>query len=243
MKDNSKWEVIPNMKSSYIFKKRTLILLFLMAAGLIIIPGSNAAYERTPFSDGLAEKWHPGSFCIPCHYTIAGDEKARSISTGCQCHKYSLKNPIKPMQIDMTKILDIHINMVCIKCHVGQNKNISNLKAADFHNVMKRIACTKCHTIENGRAIKPKAKICSDCHAVDPHVVHGKKLEKICMACHGEFGEKFSNKSVDPSEKMSLPSAISKLDTNETFLTKDYTSFGEFINKLVLSIIKLSGES
>jgi hypothetical protein len=237
MKDNSKWEVIPNMKSSYIFKKRILIL-FVLIAGFLMIPGSTAAYDRPPFSDGLAEKWHPGSFCIPCHYTIAGDEKARSISTGCQCHKYQPKNPVKPMQIDMTKILDIHINMVCIKCHVGQNKNISNLKAADFHMVMKRIACTKCHTIENGKAIKPKAKICSDCHAVDPHVVHGKKLEKICMACHGEFGERFVNKSIDPSEKIRLPSTIAKLETNEDVLAQEYSSVGDYINKLLSSIIQ-----
>lgn len=240
MIDNSLWKIIPRMKSMSIFKKRNLILFFI-AVNLLFIPGSTAVYERPTFSDGLAEKWHPGSFCIPCHYTIAGDEKARSISTGCQCHKYQPKNPVKPMQLDMTKILDIHINMVCIKCHVGQNKNITNLKAADFHRVMNRVACLRCHTIANGTIIKPKAKICSDCHAADPHVVHGKKLEKICMACHGEFGEKYSNKSIDPSEKMGLPSTISKLDANDGVLIQDYTSIGEFINKLISSIIQTIG--
>lgn len=217
-------------------EKRTFIL-FVIILYIFLFTTSANAYERPQFTDGLAEKWHPGSFCIPCHYTIAGDDKAKSISTGCKCHNYGPKNPTKPMEIDMTKILDIHTNMVCIKCHVGSKKNISDLQASDFHRVMGRIACPRCHTIENGKIIKPKAKICSDCHGADPHVVHGKKLEKICMACHGEFGEKFVNKDIDPSEKMRSPSALTKSEVNKE-IVEEYTSIGEFISKIISSIIQ-----
>lgn len=236
MKDNFKWEFVDIMKSRIIFRKRSLRVLFIIA-GILLFHGTANAYEIPQFTDGLAEKWHPGSFCIPCHYTIAGDEKAKSISTGCQCHNYKPKNPVKPMQIEMPRILEIHINMVCIKCHMGSNKNISNLRASDFHRVMNRVACMKCHTIDNGKIIKPKAKICSDCHAADPHVVHGKKLENLCMACHGEFGEKFTNKSVDILDKIRLPSAITRLEEKEDVVKREYTSIGEFINKLISSII------
>lgn len=227
-------EKIHSMKRIFRLKKYTLFLSSIMVI-LILFTGSVNAYERPAFKDGLASDWHPGSFCIPCHYTIAGDEKAKSISTGCQCHKIASKKP-ETRIIDFGMVLDIHTDMVCIKCHVGKDKNVNNLEASDFHRVMSRVACMKCHTIVDGNIQKPRAKICSDCHGADPHIVHGKKLEQLCMACHGEFGEKFTNKSVDPSQKMRLPSTLKESLENKEIESEEITSLGEFISNILSSI-------
>lgn len=217
-------------------KKCFITLLFLMSYIVLASPPANA-YERQEFMDGLAEKWHPGSFCIPCHYTVAGTEKAKKISTGCQCHNYKQKNN-PGMKIDMTRILDIHTDMVCIKCHMGSEKNLENTNASDIHRIMNRVACLKCHSVENGTMLKPKDKKCSFCHGADPHIVHGKKLESICVACHAEFGEKYVNKSVDQTEKMSSPSSIVKME-NSIKVESRNPSIGEIVSKLFSSMMNL----
>jgi len=183
------------------------IIKFLIIFNIIMFPviftSPAKAYERPEFNDGIAEGWHPGNYCVPCHYTVAGTTKAKEIDSNCDnCHKYRPKGTqFNTREIDKAKIINIHANIVCIRCHVGL-KSQANITASDFHRVMSKTACLSCHTFKNGTYIKPLKTKCSDCHGGDPHIAHGKKLEKLCVACHGDFGEKYVNKSIGASDKM-----------------------------------------
>lgn len=216
-----------NIRYRYI---NNILIFSLILVSLVLLAKSAYAYERVEFKDGLTEKWHPGGYCIPCHYTLLGTEKARAISYNCyKCHDLRPKDAKSKYEIDMTKVYDIHKDIVCIRCHVGI-KDEKNVTAADFHRIMSKTACLSCHTFDNGTYIKPQKTKCSDCHGGDPHIVHGKKVENMCTACHGEeFGEKY----VKPPAAL-IPS-IGKPEVS----IKEVPTIGGFISKIIESLIRI----
>ncbi len=207
--------------------KKILIFSFILVS-FVLLPKPANAYERPVFSDGLTDKWHPGAYCIPCHYTLLDVEQARAISNGCKCHYIGPRNPEGKYKVDMTPIFDLHKDIVCIKCHVG-NKEGNNVTEADFHRVMNKVACLSCHTFENGTYQKPQKTKCSDCHGGDPHVVHGDRIQKMCVACHGEFGENYA-------DQLKLTSA-----PNQSQTTKEYPTIGEIMTRIIGSLAHLFG--
>ena len=210
------------------------LLIFSSILIVIVLSGSAKAYERPEFKDGLADKWHPGNFCIPCHYSLMSKEKAQAISSGCKCHDYKPKDAVGKYKVDMTKIFDIHKDIVCIRCHVGI-KNQENVTAMDFHRIMSNTPCLSCHTFVNNTYQKPQKTNCSDCHGGDPHVVHGNRLEKMCVACHGEFGENYTNKTIEISGKMNTPSIVE----TEAINTGEYPTIAEFLSRIFKSIAQV----
>jgi len=204
-----------------------LIFSFILVSSLVLLSKPANAYERPVFRDGLTDKWHPGAYCIPCHYTLLDTEQARAISNGCKCHYVGPGIPENKYKIDMAPIFDIHKDIVCIKCHVG-NKDGNNVTEADFHRVMNKVACLSCHTFENGTYQKPQKTKCSDCHGGDPHVVHGDRLQKMCVACHGEF-------VLDYTGKPGLPSAPNQ----SLIFTREYTTIGEIMTRIIDSLMRL----
>lgn len=168
-------------------------LLILIILILFYSPDISAAYQRVSFDDGLYAQWHPGAFCIPCHYALTSLEKAQSISAGCQCHNYRPNGETTGYKVDMANITELHKDIICIRCHIGM-KDQQSVSAQDFHRIMP-IACSNCHTYLNGTIQIPEKKNCSDCHANgNPHVVHGAKIGQLCIACHGEeFAKKYPN--------------------------------------------------
>ena len=208
--------------------KRTLIIsvLIILVSSLAI---SVNAYERPEYRDGLTDKWHPGAYCIPCHYTLLSTDKAQSISSGCKCHDYRPKNIEDKYSVDMKQIFNIHKDIVCIRCHVGV-KDGTNVTAADFHRIMSKQACMTCHTYENGIIQKPLKTNCSDCHSGDPHVVHGKRLERMCETCHGDFAKNYvGNKTISPVSVSTRPEAA----------VKEYPTIGQIISNLVESVMQI----
>ncbi len=202
---------------------------------LLTLSSPAGAFERPPFKDGLVNDWHPGSICIPCHYTLLSTEDARAISYGCSCHRYVPKAPLSA-NTDMTKILDIHENIVCIKCHVGK-QNVNNVTASDFHRIMNKVACMQCHTIANGTIQKPLKTNCSDCHAADPHVVHDKKLEDMCVLCHGDYINKFA--STTGAAGSGTISALSAAFAKPNDAAAGYPSMGQFISGIFQFILQI----
>ncbi len=193
------------------------------------------AYERPEFKDGLTSNWHPGAYCIPCHYSLMSKEKAQNISIACKnCHE-DMRAQGKgkgKYEIDMNKILGIHKDIVCIRCHIGTKDQKVN--AQDFHRIMP-IDCRNCHNYTNGTYQKPEKKNCSDCHMKgDPHVVHGDKVDKICIACHGEkFANKYVNRTfLKPGQNIS---AIMLKETRE------YPTIVNFL-EMILQILSKIGE-
>ena len=164
---------------------------------------------------------------------VAGTEKAKAIDSNCEnCHKYREKGAyFNTKKIDMTPIIDIHTNIVCIRCHVGL-KTQANITAADFNRVMSKTPCLSCHTFKNGTYVKPIKNKCSDCHSGDPHVAHGEKLEKMCVACHGDFGEQFVNKSTKNENKMPAPSGLNASAQGKPDIS-EIPSIGQLIIKLI----------
>lgn len=207
--------------------KRTLIIsvLIILVSSLAV---SVNAYERPEYRDGLTDKWHPGAYCIPCHYTLLNTDKAQSISSGCKCHDYRPKNIEDKYSVDMKQIFNIHKDIVCIRCHVGV-KDGTNVTAADFHRIMSKQACMTCHTYENGIIQKPLKTNCSDCHSGDPHVVHGKRLERMCETCHGDFAKNYvGNKTINPVSTRPEAAAI-----------KEYPTIGQIISNLVEYVMQI----
>ncbi|NJD76637.1 MAG: hypothetical protein FIB08_06000 [Candidatus Methanoperedens sp.] len=217
-----------------LLNKPTIVILIISLAmfSFILMAGQADAYERPDYKDGLTGNWHPGSFCIPCHYTLLGNERAKEISSGCTkaCHAIGNrpKDTKTAYKIEIASISKIHKDIVCIKCHVG-TKSEKNVTAVDFHRVMSKTACLDCHTYVNGSYLKPQRTACSDCHGENPHIVHGKRLDKMCEACHGEFAEKFISKLELPSNlsNMSRSAAVSKSET-----IKEYPTIGQIISRI-----------
>lgn len=174
-----------------------LAILIISFYGLVSI--SSAAYERPAYDQALTAPWHPGSFCIPCHFSLADKTTAQKISNGCVCHNYRPQGVTEGYSVNMTKIYDIHKDIICIRCHIGM-KGQQDVTAQDFHRIMP-IACSNCHSYNNGTYQIPEKKKCSDCHADgNPHVAHGNKINKLCIACHGEeFANKYVNRTIEIS--------------------------------------------
>ena len=221
---------------------RNVILIFcLIAASFVLLPGAANAYERPEYKDGLEARWHPGSFCIPCHYTLLGNEKAKSISSRCinTCHSAEnrQKNTRSRYRIDMNRISSIHKEIVCIRCHVGM-KSGRNMTPVQFHGVMSRVQCMNCHIYKNGTYIKPSKTRCIDCHGSNPHVVHGKKLGKMCVICHGEFGEKYADRLEVPSNSnISIMSrAIGENMKREE--DREYPTIGEILTGIFRTLMR-----
>lgn len=231
--DTALKNIIPP-KPAKIILVAVLIMIFFI---LLAMPVN--AYERPEYKDGLENNWHPGSFCIPCHYTLLGNERASSISTGCTktCHAQANwpKDSKSKYFVDITKISKIHKEILCIKCHVGSKSGI-NVTAVDFHMVMSKTDCMECHTYVNGTYMKPEKTRCSDCHAGDPHVVHGNRLEKMCVACHGKFGENYVNNSGGTNEKLKLSSP---LNASRAKTLTEYPTLGQFMSKIIESIMQI----
>ncbi len=216
---------------------KILIFSFAVFSLMILIAGRANAYERPEFTDGLISNWHPGSFCIPCHYTLLGNERAREISEGCSqtCHGSGNrpKDATSNYKVDMTKISKIHKDIICIKCHVS-TKSEQNVTAVDFHRVMSKTACLTCHTFVNGTYVKPQKTSCSDCHGGNPHVVHGKRIDRMCVACHGEFGEKYIGKLELPSNVSNMSQTIKKSEVG----VKEYPTIGMIITRIIESLLR-----
>jgi hypothetical protein len=176
-----------------------LSILIISFYGLVSI--SSAAYERPAYDQALTAPWHPGSYCIPCHFSLMDSGTAQKISNTCKCHDYKPAGSTGGYTINMTKIYDIHKDIMCIRCHIGM-KSQQNVTAQDFHRIMP-IACSNCHNYTNGTIQIPEKKNCSDCHADgNPHIVHGKKVEVLCVACHGEeFANKYINRPIQITDK------------------------------------------
>lgn len=227
----SRKKIVPKQLIKPIFIICILIIL------LAFLSGSAYAYESPEYKDGLFQSWHRANLCIPCHYMLAGTAKAQAISNSCEnCHKYRIKGATaaNDRKIEMSNIENIHTNMVCIKCHVGLKAG-TNITAADFHRVMSKTACLECHAFDNGTYIKPLKTRCSDCHSGSPHVVHGDRLNKMCVACHGENIEKFITTNPEVAGKM-----ISLSGQNATIVDKsEYPTLGEFIIKLIEQFTKI----
>ncbi len=214
------------------------ILIISLVMFFLILTASHAnAYERPVYKDGLDAKWHPGRICLPCHYTILSDAEAKEISRGCStyCHnsKNRPKDSNKKYELDMSKIIDLHKDVMCIRCHAGV-KNENNITATDFHRIMSKTGCMSCHRYENGTYIKPEKTKCSDCHASDPHVVHGKKAEQMCVLCHGDFVQNFTSIPVVQGQVLEKADNL----TNEKTTTESPT-IGQFISSMIDSLIKI----
>jgi hypothetical protein len=213
-----------------------VLIISLGAISFVLISGIGNAYERPEFTDGLTADWHPGSFCIPCHYTLASTERAKEISSGCTCHsqEYMDKNSTSSFKIDMSKIFTIHKNIICIRCHVGE-KSKDNITAADIHRVMSKTPCSSCHVFANGTYLKPQKTGCSDCHGGDPHVVHGARLDKMCVACHGDFGEKYANKLVLPYNATNI--SLSVITKQQNTLNQ-FPTIGQILTGIIQALIR-----
>lgn len=225
-----------NKKAGATIIKRVLII-FIIIILLFLTTSPVNAYESPEYKDGLFQSWHRANLCIPCHYMLGGTAKAQAISNSCEnCHKYRIKGATaaNDRKIEMSNIENIHTDMVCIKCHVGTEAGI-NITAADFHRVMSKTACLSCHTFENGTYIKPLKTKCSDCHSGSPHVVHGTKLDKMCVACHGEDIGKFINMTPEEAGKKMLLSG-----QNITIAEiPEYPTIGQFIIRLIEQFTKI----
>ena len=200
----------------------SVIIIFLSSLAISV-----NAYQRPEYTDGLTDKWHPGAYCIPCHYTLLSTDKAQSISNGCKCHDYIPKSAENKYKVDMTQIFNIHEDIVCIRCHVGVKEG-TNVTAADFHRIMNKETCMTCHTYENGTIQKPLKTKCSDCHSGDPHVVHGKRLEKMCETCHGDFAKNYVGIKT-----------ISPISAKPEAAVREYTTVGQIISNLVESFLQI----
>jgi hypothetical protein len=207
----------------------SILIGVIILINIISIPVSASDYQRPEYIDGLEDDWHPGSYCIPCHYTLLGTEKAREISLGCEnCHALRSKGTESGLKIDMSRVYDIHKDVVCIRCHIG-TKNEKNVTSVDFHMIKSKMACETCHTVNDGMYSKPPSTKCSDCHSSDPHVVHGKNVENLCVACHGEFGEKY----IKP------PAALVAFPGKPEVAVEAFPTIGEFMSKIIESLIRI----
>lgn len=216
---------------------KPIFIICILIILLAFLSGSAYAYESPEYKDGLFQSWHRANLCIPCHYMLAGTAKAQAISNSCEnCHKYRIKgaNAGNDRKIEMSTIENIHTDMVCIKCHVGPRTE-TNITAADFHRVMSKTACLSCHTFENGSYIKPLKTKCSDCHSGSPHVVHGTRLNKMCVACHGEAIEKFI--TINPEEAGNI--ILSQGQNTTIAEIPEYPTIGQFIIQLIEQFTKI----
>jgi hypothetical protein len=234
-----------NLRKATEFKRIGSILIFAFIIIIInTIPGSANDYKRPEYTDGLENKWHSGSLCIPCHYTLLGDEKAKAISTACTktCHARSNwpEEGGGGWKIDISNISNIHKDILCIRCHVG-TKIEANLTAVDFHRVMSKTGCMECHTVENGNYRKPEKTLCSECHAADPHVVHGDRLERMCVACHGStFAQSYINKSIKLTGNIQLPSVLNESSKlNESQNVAEYPTIGQLMTRIIEMLIRI----
>lgn len=217
--------------------KNVFILLSALSIILLmnVITNNATAYERPAFSDGLTDRWHPGALCITCHYVLNSKERAQSISNGCKCHAdYALKNTEGYKKINMSKIFDYHKNIICVKCHVGTNKN--QTLPQDIHRVMNNISCLKCHTMDNGIIKRPEKTKCFECHGGDPHVVHKNKVERVCPACHGEFGERYVSRILKESEMSMVPPAVLNATNMSINKKREYTTIVDFLMNIINSM-------
>lgn len=218
--------------------KNAFILLSILSIVLFvgIITDNVVAYERPEFNDGLMGPWHPGALCITCHYVLNSQERALSISNGCKCHNvdYAQKGSVSDKKVNSSKIFDYHKNIICVKCHVGTSKN--QTLPQDIHRVMSKTDCSKCHVFENGTVRRPEKTKCFECHGGDPHVVHGNKVENVCPACHGEFAERYLDRTLKASEKAMLPAAILNLSSNKEEKKREYNTISEFLTNIINSI-------
>lgn len=211
--------------------KKSILIFIVVLFSMISI---SAAYERVQPKDGLIAPWHPGGYCISCHYSLTSIEKAQKISYTCSCHDYRPKGETGGYKVNMSKIFDIHKDIICIRCHIGM-KDQKNVSAQDFHRIMK-IECSNCHRYSNGTYQIPEKKNCSDCHASgNPHVVHARenRVGKMCIACHGEeFAKKYANKTILVGEtNISIKPEV----------VKEYPTIADFLSK-ILKIIIPNGE-
>lgn len=214
-------------------KKDILILTIISIFIILFITYQVAAYERPEIKDGLTGRWHPGALCIYCHYSLSTTEKAQAISSGCKCHDkvYIPKDAKNVYDVESSKILDLHKDIVCVRCHIGIKNREVNVQ--DLHSIKNKLECTQCHIIENTTIKIPEKKKCFECHGGDPHVVHSNKTEKLCPACHGEFGERYMKNTLLTQEKEMLPATFVK---NETTVIKEYPTVVDFVINIIKSI-------
>lgn len=239
--------VLKNAGNMIVPNKSEILIKFLIVSialfSLILMAGIAYAYESPEFTDGLTARWHDGAKCIPCHYTLLGNERAREISINCAntCHdkEHRPKNAVRSSEIDTKWISEIHKDIVCIKCHVGTKSSV-NVTAVDFHRVMSKTQCSSCHTFENGIYMKPKKTNCSECHGGNPHVVHGNKIDRMCVACHGEYGENIE-KLAEQNPELRLPIGVNMTSRNISMevVKTEYVTIGQLMTKIIGSLINI----
>ncbi len=202
-----------------------LLILFSIFSSILII--NSDAYERPEYDNALVAPWHTGGYCVPCHYSLMDIKKARDISTGCKCHDFQKKGAESKYIVEMTKIVGIHKDIICVRCHIGI-KSEDEITAQEFHRIMP-IDCKNCHNQSEGTYVIPEKK-CSACHMNgDPHLVHGNKIEKICTACHGtEFAGKYVGKKLNVSaEGISVQSEI----------IREYPTIVKYIDNIIKMVL------
>lgn len=201
-----------NLKMNLKMKGKTISIISFFLLIIIYYVGSGAGeiggiggtvpvYERPKIpDDGLMMQWHDGAFCLSCHYSLMDAGNATKISYTCKCHDYRPKGVTRGYKVDSAKILDIHKDIICIRCHIG-TKGSRNASFEDYHSIHKKEDCTTCHQYPNGSIQIPEKRNCSDCHASgNPHVVHTDHVERLCIPCHGEyFAKKFIGKEINVS--------------------------------------------
>lgn len=181
--------IMKNSVSAFIVSAIVISLFMVME-----MPSSSAAtiekntidyifpYERPGWSGDLR---HSGAKCFQCHFSLIEIERAYGIQ--CKCHY--LENNDWNLNVDMKKVQQIHGNSPCIRCHVGI---VEQLGDNDIHFLHSNKKCDVCH-IAKERLIRPNTTDCNVCHPYGPHGSH-ENLSSLCVLCHGEYGQSFTNK-------------------------------------------------
>ena len=191
----------------------TLITLILLAVFSTVFTTSVSA-EFSKIS-GLMPKWHKARICMTCHAATLPEDELNKFLQCSPCHNPDL-NLRDPVAVER-----IHGVNVCIKCHVGADKDITNLDGL-VHVPHKNVKCENCHGTE--LIFKPK-KSCDNCHKGGPHAVHSKILNEICVMCHSKNIRDYTGESplppgikvtptpqpVEEQERFSLAALIIKL--------------------------------
>ena len=151
--------------------RRSLIIISITA--FVLTTPSYALYEKYR---GIMSDWHKAKICMPCHINTLPEKDAERFLRCTPCH-----NPQLNLR-DQKQLEEIHDVDICIKCHVGSEYNKKNL-GIRVHDPHYKLSCEKCH---GDVGSKPDVNLCTDCHGSNPHEVHGRVLDEICVACHGE---------------------------------------------------------
>jgi len=134
------------------------------------------------------------------HYRLHDAEVKGLLSKGCEsCHG---PGKAHAEEGDVSKIFDFkkatadQASAACLKCH-------NSLKASDWRlsdHAIDEVACTKCHTVHNGKSlVKSEPYLCMSCHNdvkvqsyyPSHHPMREGKMK--CSSCHAHHGSLVKN--------------------------------------------------